>query len=128
MILPSRSLTYSAISLLGLLACSRSPEQTTPPMTTVSIATPTIQCDMCVETITTAVTGVAGVDSVGVDLSARVTVVRYATTTVTQAQVEDAIVSAGYDANGKKRDMKAYEALPGCCKLPDEPEQGSVGS
>ncbi len=124
----SRSALLSCAALLGLAACSGTPEQTPPSMTTISITTPTIQCDMCVETITTAVKAVAGVDSVGVDLDAKVTVVRFASTTATQAQVEDAIVKAGYDANGKQRDMKAYDGLPGCCKLPEGSEGTTVGS
>ncbi len=41
------------------------------------------------------------------------------------SKIEDAITAAGYDANDKKKDMKAYENLDDCCKLPkDQKEPG----
>ena len=128
--MPSRFLQNISLAVLSLQSfdCVRSPETVPSTSTTVSIATPTIQCDMCVEAITTAVKALPGVDSVGVDLNTKVTVVRFSPSSLTQTEVEESIAKAGYDANGKARDPRAHEDLPACCQVPSEDAAKNSGT
>jgi len=87
-------------------------------VTTISV--PTIQCNMCVKTITKALTATDGVGSAEVDLKKKTTTVTYDSTKTDLKKLEQVIAGAGYDANNTKRDMKAYEKLSPCCKMDDK--------
>jgi periplasmic mercuric ion binding protein len=84
------------------------------------ISVPTIQCQMCVETIQTAVKKVEGVTSVNVDLKEKMAHVNFDAAKTSQEKIEKAIAAAGYDANNIKRDEAAYAKLPACCQLKRE--------
>ena len=84
------------------------------------ISVPTIQCQMCVETIQTAVKKVEGVISVTVDLKEKMAHVNFDAAKTTQEKIEKAIAAAGYDANNIKRDEEAHAKLPACCQLKRE--------
>jgi len=86
----------------------------------VTVKVPTIQCGTCKKNITKALKNLDGVISVQVDLKDKTTTVTYDDTKTNLEAIENAITSAGYDANDKKADPAAYKNLDDCCKLPDD--------
>jgi copper ion binding protein len=84
---------------------------------TITIKLNSIQCDMCVDIIEKAISDVDGVRQVKVNLDKKIATVTYDTAKTTKARIENAITSAGYNANNKKANKKAYDKLAGCCKV-----------
>ena len=86
-------------------------------LTVAMISVPTIQCGMCVKSITKAVTAVDGVVSAEVNLDEKTTRVTFDAKKTDLKKLENTIAGIGYDANETKRDPKAYEKLSPCCKM-----------
>jgi len=82
----------------------------------VMINVPTVQCDNCVKTITTALNKVDGVESVHIDLEKKIAHINYDAKKVKVEDIRKAIAAAGYDADNIKRDEKAHANLPKCCQ------------
>lgn len=80
------------------------------------ISLPSIQCEMCVETITEALTSVAAVATAEIDLEGKIARVAFNTSEASQNDIEQVIANAGYHANNEKRNKAAYADLPLCCK------------
>lgn len=83
--------------------------------TTVDV--PTIQCGTCKKNITIALENTEGVISAKVDMKTKKVEVIYDEEKTDVSSIENAITSAGYDANDKKADPVAYEKLYECCKV-----------
>ena len=81
---------------------------------------PSMQCDICKKTIEKAVGKVAGVTVVKVDKNKKIAHVEFDKSKTDLSKIEAAITGAGYDANDKKKDMKAYDELDECCKVPSK--------
>lgn len=79
-----------------------------------------MQCGMCKKTIETAVSNTEGVYSINVDKDQKTAHVDYDKEIIDIVKIESVITAAGYDANDKKADLKAYENLDDCCKLPKD--------
>ena len=110
-----------AVGLFAFTSCSSQTEASV-----AEIKLPTIQCGMCVKTITKALTGVEGVEKVDVNLEGKTVKVTYQPNKASMAKLEQAVSKAGYDANATKADAKAYAKLAACCKVPEkESEHGS---
>jgi periplasmic mercuric ion binding protein len=86
-----------------------------------TISVLTIQCGMCKKNITKALKNTEGVISVQVEIENKTAVVTYDDSKTNLSILENAITSAGYDANDKKADPAAYEKLDDCCKVPEKP-------
>ncbi len=86
-----------------------------------AINVPTIQCGMCKKNISTALEKVDGVKKVQVDLKKKRVVITYDDSLTNLNSLENAITSAGYDANDKEADPDAYKKLHECCKVPGKP-------
>lgn len=86
----------------------------------IKINLPSMQCDMCKKKISTAVTGVDGVENVEVSVSDKIATVSYDKNKTNLSLIENSITAAGYVANDKKADPIAYEKLDDCCKVPDK--------
>jgi copper chaperone CopZ len=82
-----------------------------------SISVPSIVCGKCVKNVTKALKNVDGVIKVKVDLDSKIATVTYDTEKTSVPDLENAITAAGYDANNKTADPKAYEKLDDCCKI-----------
>ena len=80
------------------------------------ISLPTIVCESCVSRVEKALKNIDGVIEYKVDLDGKSATITYDTDKTNVAALETAITAAGYDANDKKADEKAYDRLPGCCK------------
>lgn len=101
-----------ALAMGGFVACSSETEATK-----TEVKLPTIQCGACEHTISTALKGVDGVKDVKIDLKKKTAEVTFAANQATVSKIETTIVNAGYAANDKKADAKAYANLPDCCKV-----------
>lgn len=77
-------------------------------------------CEMCQATIEKALGGTPGVLSAKYDLDKHMAVVDYDSTKVTAAQLEAACAGAGYETKGAPAIATAYDALPKCCKRPED--------
>ena len=84
----------------------------------VMIKLPTMQCQTCKENIEAAVGRLDGIESVDVDKDEKTAHVNFTKGKTNTDKIENAITSAGYDANNKKADPEAYSKLDDCCKLP----------
>lgn len=80
------------------------------------ISLPSIVCGSCVTRIEKTLKHIDGVIDYKVDLDGKTATVTYDTEKTNVAALEKAITAAGYDANDKIADEKAYDRLPGCCK------------
>ncbi|MCB0721432.1 MAG: heavy-metal-associated domain-containing protein [Ignavibacteriae bacterium] len=85
---------------------------------TVMINLPSMQCNTCKKTITTAVKEVDGVKDVDVSVKDKTVKVVFDKSKTDLSKIESSITGAGYDANDKKADKEAYDKLDDCCKVP----------
>lgn len=86
----------------------------------IDINLPSMQCGTCKENIETAVKKLNGVESIKVVVKEKTARVNYDKSKTDLVKIESAITAAGYDANDKKADQKAYKDLDDCCKLPKD--------
>jgi mercuric ion binding protein len=86
----------------------------------INVKLSSMQCGMCKKTIETAVKNIDGIKSINVDKNEKVAHVDYDKSKVDLAKIEVTITAAGYNANDKKADPKAYSELDDCCKLPED--------
>ncbi|UCE00970.1 MAG: heavy-metal-associated domain-containing protein [Chloroflexota bacterium] len=79
---------------------------------------PTIQCEMCKNSIEQGLAKIKGIESVHIDLEGKMGHINYDGTLLKLIDIEQAIAELGYQANDVPADPVAYEALPECCKVP----------
>lgn len=84
------------------------------------IKIPSAQCEICEANLNKALKSVKGIEKFKVDIEGKVIHVNYDRSIITVAKIENAITSAGYDANDKKANPNAYEKLDKCCKKPED--------
>lgn len=76
----------------------------------------TIQCSQCEARIMKNIPYEKGVRDVKVDIDKQTVWVEYDAAKTDIAKIRVAIAKLGYDADGVKRDLKAYDKLPKCCR------------
>ncbi len=103
---------FLILSLVIFLGCGSKSVQTE----TAVIKIPTSICGECARTIKNAVMKVNGVTTADINTETKLAVIEFISTSAKVAEIEHAIVMAGYGANGKQRDAEAFEKLPDCCK------------
>jgi copper chaperone CopZ/outer membrane murein-binding lipoprotein Lpp len=81
---------------------------------------PTAQCDNCKKNLDKALKKVSGLKSFEVDIDQHMIHVYYDKKITDINKIENAITSAGYDANKKKANPDAYAKLDDCCKKPED--------
>lgn len=84
------------------------------------IKIPSAQCEICEKNLNKALKKVAGVEKYKVDIEGKVIHINYDRNVTTIAKIENAITSAGYDANDKSANPEAYNKLDKCCKKPED--------
>lgn len=89
---------------------------------TVTIQTPTVQCQMCKERIEKFLLREEGVQKVNVDYKNKRTKVTFLAERQNIETVKTAIANIGYDADDVKAEPEAYKKLPKCCQKPAEKE------
>lgn len=87
------------------------------------IKIPTAQCDICKGRISKALKEVNGIKTFEVDIDNKIVHINFDNTLTDLNKIENAITSAGYDANNKKADPVAYSKLDDCCKKPEDREK-----
>ena len=85
---------------------------------TVSIKTPSVQCNSCKERIEKYIIRETGVQKVNVDYKRKVTKVTYVADRTNVENIKTAIANIGYDADDVTANEEFYKALPTCCKKP----------
>ena len=87
---------------------------------TVTIKTPTVQCESCKERIESFLKREEGVQKAVVDVKKKTTKVTFVTERTNIENIKTAIANAGYDADDVTADADAYKRLPKCCKKPED--------
>jgi periplasmic mercuric ion binding protein len=88
--------------------------------TTVTIKTPTVQCESCKTRIENAMVRVEGVAKTVVNFHNHTTKVTFWNERTNIENVKTAIANIGYDADDVTADADAYKRLPLCCKKPED--------
>jgi copper chaperone CopZ len=87
-------------------------------LVTVTIQTPSVQCEMCKKKIENFMAREEGVAKTVVDYKRKTTKVSYWTDRTNIENVKTAIANVGYDADDVTANPESYKALPDCCKKP----------
>lgn len=87
---------------------------------TVTINTPTVQCEMCKKRIEKYMIREEGVQKVNVDYKKKKTKVTYFAERTNPENIKTAIANVGYDADEITANEQSYEELPKCCKKPED--------
>ena len=87
---------------------------------TITISTPTIQCDMCKDRIESYMKRETGIQKVTVDVRNKKTKVTYYTDRTNPNYIRTAIANLGYDADDETKNEESYKKLPECCKKPED--------
>lgn len=90
------------------------------PIQTVTIKTPTVQCESCKKRIETFLAREDGVEKSTVDYKRKTTKVTFYTARTNVENIKTAIANAGYDADDVTANEESYEKLPKCCKKPED--------
>ena len=104
-------LIFSAISSVGWAQ--------TKTQLTAKISTPTVQCELCKKRIEEGLKRYDGVLTVNVNYKKKETTVKYLTDRTNEEIIKTAIANMGYDANEITATKEVYDALPKCCKKPE---------
>ncbi|HTR28537.1 MAG TPA: heavy metal-associated domain-containing protein [Puia sp.] len=87
---------------------------------TVTIKTPTVQCEMCKTRIENYMSHEEGIVKVNVDYKKKTTTVTYWTNRTNVENIKALIANCGYDADDVTAEPDAYKRLPTCCKKPED--------
>lgn len=87
---------------------------------TVTISTPTVQCQMCKQRIEKYMIREDGVTKVDVDYKRKKTKVTYYAERTNIENIKTAIANVGYDADDITANEESYQKLPKCCKKPED--------
>lgn len=85
---------------------------------TVTIKTPTVQCESCKERIENYLAKEDGVFKVSVDYKRKLTKVSFYGDKTNLETIKTAIANIGYDADDVAANPDSYKKLPTCCKKP----------
>jgi mercuric ion binding protein len=85
---------------------------------TVTIQTPTVQCEKCKKRIEDDLKRVDGVQKIVVDYKRKTTKVTFLNDRTNIEYIKTAIANIGYDADDIKANPEAYDKLPKTCKKP----------
>lgn len=102
------------ITVLLVLAALPSLAQTRK-LDTITIKT-SAECEQCKKSIEKALVFEKGVKSAKLNVETKEVEVVYKPSKITPDQIRQAISNAGYDADDKKANNKAYQKLEECCK------------
>lgn len=87
---------------------------------TVTISTPTVQCEMCKNRIEKYMIREDGVHKVVVDYKKKKTRVTYYAERTNVENIKTAIANVGYDADDITANEESYAKLPKCCQKPED--------
>ena len=83
---------------------------------TETIKLNSIVCNTCVDKLNTVIGSIDGVSKVDISLTEKQAIVTFDDSKTSLDKIENAITSAGYNANDKLADKDAFDKLPACCQ------------
>src|SRR6476620_8949158 len=89
---------------------------------TVTISTPTVQCESCKKRIENYMVREDGIQKINVDYKKKVTKVTFVSDRTNIENIKTAIANVGYDADDVTANTESYKKLPSCCKKPQDSE------
>ena len=87
---------------------------------TVTIKTPTVQCESCKKRIESYMMREDGVQKVVVDYKRKTTKVTFVADRTNIENIKTAIANVGYDADDVTANEESYKKLPTCCKKTED--------
>ena len=87
---------------------------------TVTIKTPTVQCESCKKRIENYMSREDGVTKVVVDYKRKTTKVTFNSERTNIENIKTAIANVGYDADDVTANEESYKNLPSCCKKTED--------
>lgn len=111
-----KKLLFLAFAVIGITTFASA--QAKKGVQTVTIQTPTVQCESCKKRIEEHLKREDGVQKSTVDFKKHVTKVTFVAERTNVENIKAAIANAGYDADDVTADEEAYKRLPKCCKKP----------
>ena len=87
---------------------------------TVTIKTPTVQCESCKKRIESYMSREDGVTKVVVDYKRKTTKVTFVSDRTNIENIKTAIANVGYDADDVTANEESYKKLPACCKKTED--------
>ena len=118
-ILPMKKLLMLALIISGLVTAGFG-QTAKKGLQTVTISTPTVQCEMCKQRIEKYMVREDGVTKVNVDYKHKKTKVTYYAERTNIENIKTAIANVGYDADDITANDESYQKLPKCCKKPED--------
>jgi|SRR5690606_2950121 mercuric ion binding protein len=109
---------FLAIAIMGFAFTGNSQAQKK--IETITISTPTVQCEMCKDRIENYLKRETGIQKVTVDYRNKKTKVTYYTDRTNPNYIRTAIANLGYDADDETKNEESYKKLPECCKKPED--------
>jgi periplasmic mercuric ion binding protein len=106
--------------VLALFAVIGSVSAQAPVKLTVTIKTPTVQCEKCKARIENYMSHEDGIVKINVDYKKKTTTVTYLTDRTNVENIKALIANVGYDADDVTAEPDAYKRLPTCCKKPED--------
>ena len=113
-----KKLLLLAIATIGIATVTSA--QVKKAIQTVTIKTPTVQCESCKKRIEEYLKREDGVEKATVDYKKKTAKVTYVAERTNVENIKAAIANAGYDADDVTADQEAYKKLPKCCKKPED--------
>ena len=114
-----KKLLFLAIAIMGITTFASAQAQKKG-VQTVTIQTPTVQCESCKQRIENTLAREEGVAKTVVNYKNKTTKVTFWTERTNIENVKTAIANAGYDADDVTANPEAYKKLPLCCKKPED--------
>jgi copper ion binding protein len=87
---------------------------------TETIKLNSIVCNTCVDKLNTVIGSIDGVSKVDISLTEKQAIVTFDDSKTSLDKIENAITSAGYNANDKTADKDAFDKLPACCQAKEK--------
>ncbi len=87
---------------------------------TVTIKTPTVQCESCKKRIESYMSREDGINKVVVDYKRKTTKVTFVADRTNIENIKTAIANVGYDADDVTANEESYKKLPSCCKKTED--------
>lgn len=87
---------------------------------TVTIKTPTVQCESCKNRIEKYMSHEEGIVKCSVDYKKKITTVTFLTDRTNIENIKALIANVGYDADDVTAEPDAYKRLPTCCKKTED--------
>jgi len=115
-----KNLVMLALFLVGTVSAGFSQTAPKKGIQTVTISTPTVQCEMCKKRIESYMIREEGVQKVSVDPKKKKTKVTYVAERTNIENIKTAIANVGYDADDITANEESYKELPNCCKKPED--------